>query len=288
MRVGVIGVGRMGSPMARRLMAKGHLVTVHDRYAQACEVVARDGASVGPTPAALAADREIIITSLPGPEEVEETMVGPAGILEGIRPGAIVLATSTVDAEQSRRHATLLNARKAHHLDAPLSGGVESAVAGTLAIMVGGDKATFVRAKPILECIGTEIRHLGPAGAGNDMKLIVQMIFGSYLGVFLEAVAFGEAVGIPVDQMLAVIAGSSAHHPSIGKRYDKIIANDTSPRSPVSLFEKDLSLVRQRLQTAHFDAPIASAAADLFSRAKAAGLGGFDVIALRQMYGEER
>jgi 2-hydroxy-3-oxopropionate reductase len=287
MKVGVIGVGRMGTPMARRLMARGHLVTVHDRHAQACEAVIRDGASTTPTPAAVGAGCEIVITSLPGPKEVEETMVGPAGILEGIRPGAIVLATSTVDAEQSRRHTALLNARRAHHLDAPLSGGVEGAVAGSLAIMVGGDKETFEQAKPILECIGADIRHLGPAGAGNDMKLIIQMIFGSYLGVFLEGVAFGEALGIPIDQMLGVIASSSAHHPSIGKRYDKIIANDTSPRSPVSLFEKDLSLVRQRLQTAHFNAPIASAAADLFSRAKAAGLGGLDVIALRKMCGRE-
>jgi 3-hydroxyisobutyrate dehydrogenase-like beta-hydroxyacid dehydrogenase len=278
----------MGAPMARRLAAKGHVLTVHDQRAEACEPLARGGAAMAPTPAALAADSEIILTSLPGPQEVEETMVGPAGILAGVRAGSIVLATSTVDAEQSRRHTALLSARGAHHLDAPLSGGVEGADAGTLAIMVGGDSEAFLRAKPVLECIGSDIRHLGPAGAGNDMKLIVQMIFGSYLGVFLEAVAFGEAVGIPIDQMLGVIAASSAHHPSIGKRYDKIIANDTSPRSPVSLFEKDLSLVRQRLQSAHFDAPIATAAANLFSRAKAAGLGGRDVVALRQMYGRER
>src|SRR5690349_11232666 len=120
MKVGVIGVGRMGTPMARRLIAKGHVVTVHDRNAPACEALARDGASVAPSPAALAAACEIVITSLPGPAEVDATMVGPAGILEGIRPDAIVLATSTVDADQSRRHAALLNARRAHHLDAPV------------------------------------------------------------------------------------------------------------------------------------------------------------------------
>jgi 3-hydroxyisobutyrate dehydrogenase-like beta-hydroxyacid dehydrogenase len=288
MKIGIIGVGRMGTPMARRLIAKGHVVTVLDRNAQACEALARDGASIAATPAAVAATCEIVLTSLPGPQEVEETMLGPAGILENIRPDATVLATSTVDAEQSRRHAGLLRARNAHHLDAPVSGGVEGAVAGTLAVMVGGEKETFARARPILECIGSEVRYFGPAGAGNDMKLIIQMIFGSYLGVFLEAVAFGEALGIRVDEMLATIAGSSAHHPSIGKRYDKIIANDTSPRSPVSLFEKDLSLVRRRLQSAQFDAPIATAAADLFSRAKAAGLGGLDVTALRRMYERER
>jgi 3-hydroxyisobutyrate dehydrogenase-like beta-hydroxyacid dehydrogenase len=285
MNIGVIGVGRMGTPMARRLMAKGHAVTVHDQRAVACQALAADGAAIAPTPAAVAAACEIVLTSLPGPAEVEATMTGPTGILEAIRPGTIVLATSTVDAEQSRRHAALLTKRGAHHLDAPLSGGVEGAVAGTLAVMAGGDPEIFAKVRPILDCIGSDVRHLGPSGAGNDMKLIIQMIFGSYLGVFLEAVAFGESVGIPIDQMLGLIASSSAHHPSIAKRYDKLLANDVSPRSPVSLFEKDLSLVRQRLQAARFEAPLASAAADLFSRAKAAGLGGLDVIALRQMYG---
>lgn len=284
MRVAIIGIGRMGTPMARNILAKGHTVTVHDLRADSCAALARDGAAIAASPAEAAVAAEIVLTSLPGPKEVDVTMTGPQGILNGIRPDSIVVATSTVAADQSRRHAELIEAAGAHHLDAPVSGGVEGAVAGSLTIMVGGRAAIFARARPVLDCIGRDIHHLGAAGAGNDMKLIIQMIFGSYLAVFLEGVAFGEAAGIPVDRMLSIIATSSAHHPSIGKRYDKIIANDTSPRSPVALFEKDLALARERAQAAGFDASVLAAAAKLFSRAVAAGLGERDVIALREMY----
>lgn len=284
MKVGVIGLGRMGGPIALHLIAGGHQVFVRDVRAEACAPLAAQGARVLHSPAEVAAQAEVILTSLPGPSEVEATMTGVDGILSAIAPGSLVLATSTVAAEHSRRHAQLLATKGAVHLDAPISGGVEGAEAGTLTVMVGGEAQAFSRARPLLECFGREIFHVGPAGAGNDMKLIIQMMFGSMLAIFMEGVALSEAMGLELERMLQILGTSSAHHPSIGRRYDKIIAGDLSPRSPLSMFAKDLALVRERCQGAGLEAPLVEAVAARYAGAMAAGLGAKDVIALRRLY----
>lgn len=284
MKIGVIGLGRMGGPLAGHLIKGGHQVFIRDVRPEACAPLAAHGAHILDSPAAVARQAEAIVTSLPGPKEVEATMTGAGGILSAIAPGALVVATSTVAAEQSRRHAQLLAAKGAAHLDAPISGGVEGAEAGTLTVMVGGEAEAFARARPLLECFGREIFHVGPSGAGNDMKLIIQMMFGSMLAIFMEGVALSEAMGLKIDRMLEILGTSSAHHPSIGRRYDKIIADDLSPRSPLSMFAKDLALVRERCHGAGLEAPLVEAVAARYAGAMAAGLGAKDVIALRRLY----
>jgi len=284
LKVGVIGLGRMGGPLAGHLIKGGHQLWVCDIRAEAGAALAEQGARVLDSPAQIAAQVEVILTSLPGPSEVEATMTAADGILSAVAPGALVVATSTVAAEQSRRHAQLLAAKGAAHLDAPISGGVEGAVAGTLTVMVGGEAEVFERARPLLECFGREIFHVGAAGAGNDMKLIIQMMFGSMLAIFMEGVALSEAMGLRIDRMLEILGTSSAHHPSIGRRYDKIIAGDLSPRSPLSMFAKDLALVRERCLGAGLQAPLVEAIAARYADAMAAGLGAKDVIALKRLY----
>lgn len=286
MKVGVIGLGRMGGPIAGHLMRGGHQLFIRDVRPEACAPLAAQGARVLDSPAEIARHAEVILTSLPGPKEVEATMTGADGILAAIAPGALVLATSTVAPEQSRRHFELVREKGAAHLDAPISGGVEGAINGTLTVMVGGEAEAFARARPLLECFGRAVFHLGAAGAGNDMKLIIQMMFGSMLAIFMEGVALSEAMGLKIDRMLEILATSSAHHPSIGHRYDKIIADDLSPRSPLSMFAKDLALVRERCHEAGLEAPMVETIAARYADAMAAGLGDRDVIALRRLYGK--
>ena len=192
--------------------------------------------------AEVAKQAEIVITSLPGPPEVADVVYGADGLLASLRPDAILIETSTISPEQSRVIASDLATRNGLYLDAPISGGVRGARDGTLVAMVGGQQAVLERARPILACFARDIFHVGPAGAGNMMKLVIQSIFLSQMASFLEAVSMGERSGIPLDTLLNVVAASSAHHPAIGTRYGKLKAGDLDPMFEVGSAVKDLSL----------------------------------------------
>ena len=283
--VGVIGLGRMGGPMARNIMAGGHALVVHDIRPEACAPFRTEGVATAQSPAAVAADADIVLTSLPGPDQVADVLCGPHGVLGAVGDGAVIIETSTIGPDQSREMAARFAAKGAAYLDAPISGGVEGAEGGTLTVMAGGEAAAFERARPVLRCIGTDLHHMGPSGTGSTMKLIIQMIFTSQLTAFLEGLALGEIAGIELDRLLRVIATSSAHHPTIAKRYDKIRAADLTPRQEIRAALKDLTLAAAMGAEHGFDALITNAAIEAADRATALGLGDKDMIALRAGYG---
>ena len=285
MRVGLIGIGRMGAPMARNLLKHGHALAIHDISAAAMAQLAGSGARPFASPAEVAAESEIVLTSLPGPDQVETVM---PDVLAGIAPGAIVADTSTTSPEQSRRMAGTFAARNVAYLDAPISGGVEGAVKGTLTVMVGGDAAAFARARPVFEAIGSDVHHIGASGAGNGIKLVIQMIFMTYVATFMEGLALADRLGIPMETALAVIGTSSAGKPDLSKRFDKILANDLSPRSEVKLGLKDLTLARELCGKERLDALITRAALDAFKLAAEAGYADSDLIALRNATRERK
>lgn len=284
MAVGVIGLGRMGGPMAQRVLAAGHRVQVYDIRAAAREALAAAGATVCRDPSELAAAADVVITSLPGPEEVEHVMRRPDGVLAAVRPNTVVVETSTIGPAQSQALAADLAARGACYLDAPVSGGVEGAVSGTLAVMVGGNAAALERVKPVLECFGKPIFHLGPVGAGNSMKLVIQAVFLSQVAAFLEAVALGQDSGIALPRILEVIAASSAHQPTIGKRYEKMIAADLTPRFEVRAALKDLSLAQDWCRQIGGRTDIMNSVVSAYGRAVEAGLSEKDLIALGNVF----
>jgi 3-hydroxyisobutyrate dehydrogenase-like beta-hydroxyacid dehydrogenase len=275
MNVGVIGLGRMGAPMARHVVEAGHRVHVYDLRPAAIA-----GATVCGNTAEVAAVSDIVVTSLPGPAQVEAVM---REVLGAVRRDAVIVETSTIGPAQSQSLAAQFAARDAAYLDAPVSGGVEGAVAGTLAVMVGGEAATLERARPVIQCFGQHIFHLGPVGVGNSMKLVIQTVFLSQVAALVEAVAVGREAGIPVQRLLEVIAASSAHHPAIGKRYDKIIADDLTPRFEVQAALKDLGLAQQWSHQLGCRVDVLDATIAAYRRAAAAGFSEQDLIALQQV-----
>lgn len=275
MRVGLIGVGRMGAPMARNILKAGHTLAAFDVNADALSGIdAQRCASA----AEVARQADIVLTSLPGPKQVEAVM---AEIEPAVASGTIVADTSTTSPEQSRRMAARFAAKGVAYLDAPISGGVEGAIKGSLTVMVGGDKAAFERAKPVLAAIGADIHHIGGSGAGNGIKLIIQMIFMTYVATFMEGLALADRLGVPTETALKVIGTSSAGRPDLSKRFEKILADDLSPRSEVGLGLKDLTLAHTLCDAEKLDAVITRAALQSFTLAADAGYKDKDLIALR-------
>jgi 3-hydroxyisobutyrate dehydrogenase-like beta-hydroxyacid dehydrogenase len=279
MIVGFIGLGRMGAPMAARIAAAGHHLVAYDiapsRRLQVPAVVFED------SPASVAKAADIIVTCLPGPAEVADVLSGPKGLLASFRPGAILVETSTISPEQSRGIARHLESRGAFYLDAPISGGVSGAQAGTLAVMVGGRPDVLDRARPVLACFAKDIFHLGPVGTGNSMKLVIQSIFLSQMMGFLEGVSLGERSGIPIVTILEVVGASSTHHPTIGNRYEKLKTGNLDPMFEIGSAVKDLSLAEMVWRD--FDEPLPTLASALanYRAAAAGGLARADLIGVR-------
>ena len=285
MRVALIGVGRMGAPMARNILKQGHALAAYDVSAKALAALGDTDARICTSAADAVRDADIVLTSLPGPKQVAMVM---AEIEPAVSAGAIVADTSTTAPEQSRAMAARFAAKNVAYLDAPISGGVEGAIKGTLTVMVGGDVAAFRRAVPVLSAIGSDVHHIGPSGAGNGMKLIIQMIFMTYVGTFMEGLALADKLGVPMETALRVIGTSSAGRPDLSKRFEKILKDDLSPRSEVALGLKDLTLARELCETEKLDAIITRAAAEAFGLAAEAGYADKDLIALRNATRERK
>ncbi len=205
MDIGFVGLGRMGVPMAQNLIAAGHTLFVHDINREACDAAINAGAAWAENPAALARQAQVMISSVPGPNEVSAVMTGPDGVLAGVTIGALVIETSTIGPAQSRDLHRRFAEKDAAYVDATVNrihvGGVAE---GRMTIMVGGTIADFERARPILECLGDKIHHVGPTGSGNVVKLLNQMIFQSYVEVFCEGIALGQRLDVDLATMLQV------------------------------------------------------------------------------------
>ena len=172
MHLGFIGVGSIGRPMAGQLLRAGHQLTVHDVRPEHAAPLLAAGAQWADSPAALAAACEVVATCLPGPIEMEQVVLGPKGILEGMRPGALYIDHTTNSPLLVRRVHAALQARHVDMLDAPVSGGTEGAQTRDLLVMVGGEPAVFERARPILDALAERVRHVGPIGCGAVCKIL--------------------------------------------------------------------------------------------------------------------
>src|SRR5713226_5522219 len=202
MQIGFIGIGVMGRPMTINLLKAGYHVTVFARHPDKPEVqeVLNAGAKLAPSPRAVAMASDIVITMLPNSPQVEEVVAGPQGILEGARKGLIIIDMSTIAPAVSRKLAQEAAARGAHMLDAPVSGGSQGAVNGTLTIMVGGEREIFEQVRPVLEAMGKKenIVHVGPVGAGEVVKIVNQILCGTIAAATAEAFTLGVKAGADV------------------------------------------------------------------------------------------
>lgn len=279
-RVGVIGLGAMGAPMARNLLKAGHTVTVFARRAEAMKPLISAGASGAASPAEVASRSDVMMTMVIDTHAVEEVALGPRGIIEGAKPGAVVVDHSTIDPDGARRIASALKARAIDMIDAPVSGGAAVADAGALSIMAGGDEAVFERIRPILECYGNTIVHIGPSGAGQVAKACNQICtIVNTLGA-AEAMLMAERAGIDPAKVKDVIMTGFGASRMLDMQAPKMIARDFEGKVESRLHYKDIHIVLAMARAFGIELPASSAAANVLTELQNRGGGKSDTAAI--------
>lgn len=241
--IGFIGLGIMGRGMVANLQKSIPAVHVWNRTASRMDEFVSAGAQAAASPAALAAECDIILLCVSDTPDVEAVLLAPDGVLAGIRPGALVVDHSTISPRATRALAEKLAAQDAHLLDAPVSGGSEGAAKGTLSIMVGGEAAQVGRVRPVFETYGKTITHVGPVGSGQMVKLVNQILVVINELAACEGLLFAQAGGLDLEKTLAAVTGGAAGSWMLANRGLQMIQRDWRPGFTIDLQQKDLRLV---------------------------------------------
>jgi len=274
--IGFIGLGIMGRPMARNLLKAGYSLVVHSRSRGPVDEIAGAGAKVGTSPRDVAAQCDVLITMLPNSPDVEQVVLGRDGVIEGARPGMILLDMSTISPLVSQKVGAALAARSVKMLDAPVSGGEKGAIDGALSIMVGGDKAVFDKALPIFQAMGKTITHLGPLGAGGFTKLANQIIVAVNLTALGEALTLAKKAGLDRELTLTALAGGLAGSKCLDQKKPNYLADTYNPGFKIDLHYKDLGLIMESARALGVPLPTTAAVQELFSALRVKGRGGLD------------
>jgi len=238
--LGLIGLGIMGRPMARNLLAAGYGLVVHDVNRAAVDELVAAGAVAGTSPRGVAEATDVLITMLPDSPQVREVYLGPDGAFEALRPGWLAIDMSSISPSTARELAALATAGGAEMLDAPVSGGDKGAIAGTLSIMVGGTEAAFERALPVLAAMGKTIVHVGPAGAGQVVKVCNQVVVAVVIEAVSEALVLGAKAGVDPARIADVLQGGLAATKVLEMRRDNMLTGRFDPGFRIRLHQKDL------------------------------------------------
>jgi len=254
MYIGFIGLGIMGKPMAKNLLKAGYELVAYDVVESSLRDVVAAGAKAGTSPSDVASQCEIIITMLPNSPHVKTAVLGKHGVIEGIRPGSILVDMSSIAPLASREIAAALAARGAEMLDAPVSGGEPKAIDGTLAIMVGGKQAVFDKVKDILQKMGASAVLCGDIGAGNVTKLANQIIVALNIAAMSEALVLATKAGVDPEKVFDAIKGGLAGSTVLNAKAPMVLQGNYKPGFRIELHIKDL---QNALDTAHeISAPI--------------------------------
>jgi 2-hydroxy-3-oxopropionate reductase len=238
--IGFVGLGIMGGPMCRNLLKAGHKLVVFDVLPALVERVAADGASAGDSARDVAERSEIVITMLPDGPEVEQAVLGPAGVLEGARAGATVIDMSSISPLVAQKVGAACAARGVRFLDAPVSGGEPKAIDGTLAIMAGGDEAVFNEMAPVLRAMGSSVTLTGPVGAGNTTKLANQIMVACNIAAMGEALVLATRAGLDPSVVFNAVKGGLAGSTVLNLKAPMVIGRNFKPGFRIRLHEKDL------------------------------------------------
>jgi 2-hydroxy-3-oxopropionate reductase len=242
MRVGVVGLGIMGAPMARNLLRAGHAVVVHGRTPARVDALVAAGATAARSPAALAAEVDAVVTMLPDTPDVEAVVAGPDGVLAGARPGLLAIDMSTIAPDAARALAARAAAVGVALLDAPVSGGEQGAIAGTLSIMVGGDAAACERAAPIFAALGRQVTYMGGPGQGQMTKLVNQVVGATTLTAVAEGVVLATRAGLDPAAVVRALDAGAASSWMLRELGPRMQRRDFAPGFMVRLQQKDLRL----------------------------------------------
>ena len=247
MKIGFIGLGIMGRPMAKNLIKAGYSLTVYDKYAPADDLAAL-GAVVGSSNKDVAAKSEVIITMLPNSPHVKEAVLGKDGVLEGAKAGTILVDMSSIAPGASQEICAEVQKKGIAMIDAPVSGGEPKAIDGTLAIMVGGDQKAFETVKPILEKLGSSVTRTGDIGAGNVTKLANQIIVALNIAAVAEAFTLATKAGVDPELVFNAIKGGLAGSTVMNAKVPMMLDGNFKPGFRIELHIKDL---QNALDTAH-------------------------------------
>ena len=242
-RVGFIGLGVMGAPMARHLLAAGHPLTVHSRSAPPVDALVGDGARRATTPAEVAAASDVIITMVPDTPDVELVLFGEAGVAQGATTGSLVIDMSTIDPIRTRAFAERLALGDVAMIDAPVSGGQVGAEAGTLSIMAGGPDEAFARARPLFEAMGSTIVHVGPSGAGQVAKACNQLVIASAVEAVGEAFVLAAKAGVDPAKVREALLGGFASSKVLDLHGRRMLDHAFEPGFRSALMAKDGRIV---------------------------------------------
>ena len=246
MKTGVIGLGTMGGYMALNFHYTEYLHMIWNRTpGKAAPIAEKTGARVAESPAQLASECELIVLSVSRDKDVLEMI---RAIATAIKPDSVVVDTSTVSADTAREAAALLKNKAAHFLDCPVSGGVEGAKNGTLAVMVGGDEKILERVKPVLSAIAANIAYIGPTGSGQACKAVNQLMAAGINQAVTEALLFGQTMGLDMNRVVDIVATGAAGNWFLDHRGKTMLAGDYTPGFKLGLHHKDLSICQAMLK----------------------------------------
>jgi 3-hydroxyisobutyrate dehydrogenase-like beta-hydroxyacid dehydrogenase len=282
-RVGFVGLGVMGLPMAGHLLKAGFSVSGWGRREETAARAAAAGVEIRPDVASLAGDADFVIGMVTTSSDIEDLALRPGGLLESMRPGSVLVDMSTVAPATSRRLDEAAQAAGIGFLDAPVSGGSFGAEAATLTIMAGGERETFERCRPLFEAMGRADRvfHIGPAGSGEVVKLVNNMLVGSISAATLEALLTGVRAGVPLATLVEVVSVSSGASAQLeGQLRLRALAGNFEPGFSTDLLAKDLDLALELADQAGQETPFAELARRMFARSQEAGRGAADYTAL--------
>jgi 2-hydroxy-3-oxopropionate reductase len=239
-KIGFIGLGIMGKPMARNLLKAGYQLIVYDINLDAIKEVVKDGAIEGKSPGDVASRCELIITMLPNSPDVKQVVLGEKGIIEGVKAGSVLIDMSSIAPLISRELAEKLSHKDVVMLDAPVSGGEPKAIEGTLAIMVGGPQDTFNNVKDILEVMGKSVKLVGDIGSGNIAKLANQIIVALNIAAIGEAMVLATKAGVDPEKVYQAIRGGLAGSTALDAKMPLILDGNFKPGFRIELHIKDL------------------------------------------------
>jgi 2-hydroxy-3-oxopropionate reductase len=279
-RIGFIGLGIMGKPMARNLLASGSPLTVFSRSSGPVDELVEAGATRADGPAAVAAASDVTITMLPDTPDVEAVLIDKGGVIEGARPGTLVIDMSSIDPGSTREMALAFASLDVAMLDAPVSGGEKGAIDATLSIMVGGTDEAFERAAPIFGTLGTNIVHVGGNGAGQVCKACNQLVVGATIEAVAEALLLAERSGVDASEVRRALLGGFAGSKILEVHGQRMLDRSFDPGFRIELHRKDARIVEGAATATSTPIPAFSVVTEQLQRAIDAGDGERDHAAL--------
>jgi 2-hydroxy-3-oxopropionate reductase len=280
MKLGFIGLGVMGAPMAAHLVAAGHDVSGYDVAAAAGEKLEAAGGRAARDVADAVAGADVVITMLPNHPQVEEVVLAAGGVLDTAGPGTLLIDMSTIRPETSIAVAEAARDKKIRVLDAPVSGGQAGAEQAALSIMVGGLEEDFAAAKPVLDAVGKTVVHVGPHGAGQVVKAANQLVVGGIYGLVAEAIVLLEASGVDAATGLDVLAGGLAGSRILELKRQSMVDRRFAPGFRIDLHHKDMGIALAAARQADVALPLTGLVAQLVAAGRAMGYGSLDHSAL--------